>query len=29
VRAQQEEGVPQTIDELKREIGFDETGEEG
>jgi antitoxin YefM len=29
VRAQQEEGAPQTIDELKREIGLDEASEEG
>jgi antitoxin YefM len=29
VRAQQEEGVLQTIDELKREIGLDEESEEG
>jgi antitoxin YefM len=29
VRAQQEEGFPQTIDELKREIGLDEESEEG
>ena len=29
IRAQQEEGAPQTIDELKREIGLDETGEGG
>ena len=28
IRAQQEEGAPQTIDELKREIGLDEAGEE-
>ena len=29
VRARQEEGDPQTVDELKQEIGFDKTGEEG
>jgi antitoxin YefM len=29
VRAQQEKGAPQTIDELKREIGLDEASEEG
>lgn len=29
VRARQEKGVPQTIDELKREIGLDEASEEG
>ena len=27
IRAQQEEGAPQTIDELKREIGLDEASE--
>jgi antitoxin YefM len=28
-RARQKEGTPQTIEELKREVGFDEIAEEG
>ena len=29
IRAQHKEGTPQTIDELKREVGLDEVTEEG